>query len=299
MAIKPNNYNLLKEHNELFFELIKIPEQREISFKIDEVDGNKIGKPRFNNPEYSWPSDLLLRLKMHLETIFNFFETYSYWFDDTIKPLLVYDNNKITKKSIIYLLQSDIWETDEVYGNYLIEKSLSKYSISYFHIDRKIKTFVPNINSLTELEHWICIDAKKQIIDQFSFLWNYLQVEIEFCAKQDYFNIPGEFLTSDYIINQNRKIAQIINEYPEYALLNLGRIAELYLLQLLKLLIKPKDVNLAWKARNNGLLTNQQASIFESIRKEHNLLKHSLNYSINIAKLGHLWNNFTAITRNK
>ena len=295
MALKSIGADLLKEHNELYFELIKIPEDRELIFHIDNQNGNQFGKPRFKEPLYSWNTDLLNRLHNHLENIKAFFNTYSYWFDETIRPIITIDNQNINRKSLIFLLQEDIDKTDEVYADYFIEKSLSKYTISYYRRNQKRQIFEPKINSPADLEKWICLDARKQIIDQFTFLWSYLQTEIESCIKGDFTKLPDEFFTREYIIKQNNDISYILSQYPELAMLKLGRIAELYLMQILNIKNGHREANLAWLAKNEGLISHQQTILFDSIRKEYNALSHRLDYFVNKTKIERLWNNFSTI----
>ena len=230
MSLTFESESLLKEHNELFFELIKIPEEREITFHIDEDNGHHIGKPRFQPPLYTWPDDVFTRLTNHLLHIWNFFRTYSYWFDDMIKHVVNYDKQMIGRNSIIFLLQQDISEMDEIYGDYLIEKGLTDYSISYYRNNQKKQTFKPRVNSKEKVEEWICLDARRQVIDQFSFLWNYIQTEIEACSIEDNSRLPTHLLTHKYIQDQNNKISVVIEQYPELGLLKLGKIAELYLI---------------------------------------------------------------------
>ena len=110
---------------------------------------------------------------------------------------------------------------------------------------------------------------------------------------EDYFTLPTELLSKDYLINQINIFRDIIDKYPELALLNMGRIAELYLLQLLQLPNKPKDLNLAWEAHTNGFLTQQQVKLFESIRKENNALKHCLDYKLPKDKIVQFWKTFS------
>ena len=127
----------------------------------------------------------------------------------------------------------------------------------------------------------------------------YLQAEIEICIKEDFTSQQLELLTPEYIVKQNNKIVNIIEHYPELALLKLGKLAELFLLQALELKRKPEQTNLAWMAKNEGLLTNQEVKIFDSIRKENNALKHRVDYSVNKTKIDQLWKNFSSIIHDK
>ena len=139
MDIKLEGKTLLDNHNMLYEQLIKIPEKREIIY-IEEMEGGvKVGKPRFKNPKYQWSMSLLVDVRDQLQNIWNFFDRYSYWFDDTLIPLLNTDERRMSKKSIIFLLEEDVWRTDEVYGKYLIEESQNGIIISYSRRERKMK----------------------------------------------------------------------------------------------------------------------------------------------------------------
>jgi len=99
----------------------------------------KVGKPRFNDPKYQWSTSLLVDVRDHLQNIWNFFDRYSYWFDDTLIPLLNTDERRMSKKSIIFLLEDDMWCTDEVYGKYLIEENQDCITISYSRREKIMK----------------------------------------------------------------------------------------------------------------------------------------------------------------
>ena len=299
MSVKSIGEALLRDHNDLFFELIKIPEGRNMQFQIVEENGHQIGKPRFDPPVYSWPPDLLTRFRNHLQQIWYFFDSYAFWFDDTLVPLISFDERRINKYSMMFLLEQDVDQTDGIYGEYLIEKDASNYKICYFRKERKKQTFEPAITSHDALQTWICNNIRRQIIDQFTYLWNYIQDEIEVCMKEDYNKIPDKLLTLQYIKEQNNIISTIIEDYPELALLNLGRICELYLLHQLQLDKKSSELNLIWEAKNKDLLTNQQVRTFESIRKEYNALTHQLYYSINQENIAQLWKSFSTMITKK
>lgn len=295
MSLQSTGEDLLKEHNDLYFELIKIPEQRDLTFNITEENSQKIGRPRFQPPVYIWPDELHSRLVQHLKNLWNFFGTYSYWFDDIVKLIINFDENQIDNKSIIFLLQDDLPNVDELYSDYLIEKYLHRYTLSYFKHNLKIQSFQPKVNSDEEVDKWCCLDARKQIIDQFTFLWNYVQSEIENYLREDHYKLPNEILKLEYIDKQNKKIIEVLETYPELALLHLGKLAELYLIHILGFQKRPEQINLAWKAKNDGLLTNQQVKIFDSIRKEYNALKYQLDYAPDRRKIDLLWKNFSKL----
>ena len=123
MDLKAEGQNFLKIHEELYSELLKIPSERELSFKLVEKDGLTVGQPRFMPRYYEWPTELKIKLRDHLQEVWNFFDKYSHWVDDSIMSILSYSKRSTSKKSIMFLLERDVWETDEVYGDYLIEKS--------------------------------------------------------------------------------------------------------------------------------------------------------------------------------
>lgn len=138
MDIKSEGQALLENHKKLYEQLIEIPEKREMIY-IEEIEESvKVGKPRFKKPLYQWSKSLLVEVRDHLQDIRNFFDNYSYWFDDTLIPLLDTNERRVSKKSIIFLLEEDVWCTDEVYGKYLIEESQDGIIISYSRRKRKI-----------------------------------------------------------------------------------------------------------------------------------------------------------------
>ncbi len=153
MDIKSEGNSLLDNHKKLYDQLIEIPDKRDMMYLEEMEEGVKVGKPRFNNPKYQWTTSLLVRVRDHLQNIRNFFDKYSYWFDDTLIPLLNTDERRISKKSIIFLLEEDVWCTDEVYGKYLIEENQDCATISYSRRDRKIKKINMNTKDETEIKN--------------------------------------------------------------------------------------------------------------------------------------------------
>ena len=132
---------LLKQHQNLFSKLSEIPGTRDMTFRIDIIDGLKIGKPRFRKRYLLWSNELFAELRDHLEDTWTFFNTYSHWIDDTIMSILTYKNRRESRRSVIFLLESDVWETNEVFGDYLIEKGVQRTILSYYRFDKKFKTF--------------------------------------------------------------------------------------------------------------------------------------------------------------
>ncbi len=280
--IKQEGQSLLKHHAFLYEFLIKIPETREIIFIEDTENRKKIGKPRFKRSKYHWSVELLKFLRDHLQNIWNFLYKYSYWFDETIYPLIAYENRRISKKSIIFLLEEDVWSTDEVYGNYLIEKSKEETIISYFRRRKKIKQFkLPSTND-NEIKRWICNNAVKQIQDQFDFLWLKLKTEIETCIEETYHREPKLILTTEYLRDQLRRTKDISDDWSEAALLSLGRIIELWLLKLLGKEEKKiyHDEDIIRSAEIEGIINKHEVRLLNKIRREYNNLKHKLYYKI-------------------
>lgn len=79
--VKKEGDKILLEHRELKPILQAIPEQRQMQYREETRNGLIIGKPRFLPERYSWEPNLVTRLKNHLQNVWNYFETYSYWFD--------------------------------------------------------------------------------------------------------------------------------------------------------------------------------------------------------------------------
>lgn len=164
MDLKDDVTQILREHENLKNILTEIPRTRFLTYREDIEEGRIIGKPRFDPPIYIWEPELLGLLKNHLQRIWDFFARYSYWFDDGLKEMLLQDRRRLSKKSILFLLEKDVWETDEVYGAYLIEDFDDKTEFSYYRFYYSFKTFIfPKMDNLSR-EKWICNDVINQII---------------------------------------------------------------------------------------------------------------------------------------
>ena len=230
MDIKSEGKTLLDNHKKLYEQLIEIPEKREMIYIEEIKEGVKVGKPRFKNPKYQWFTSLLVDVRDHLQNIWNFFDRYSYWFDDTLIPLLNTDERRMSKKSIIFLVEEDVWCTDEVYGKYLIEENQDGITISYSRRERKMKQITLKSKDDSEIKDWICKDAVSQIKNQFEFLWGKLETEIQVCIDEIFHKQPKLTLKPNYLKNQLEKTITISEQWAEAGLLNLGRIIELWLL---------------------------------------------------------------------
>ncbi len=282
MDIKAEGDSLLENHKKLYEQLIEIPKNREMTYDEETKEGVKVGKPRFKNPKYQWSKNLWVNLRDHLQNIWNFFNKYSYWFDNTLIPLLDTNERRVSKKSIIFLLEEDVWSTDEVYGKYLIDESQDGISISYSRRDRKIKQITFKTKDDSEIKEWICKDAIQQIQTQFVFLWNKLETEIQTCIEEIFHKPPKFSLEPDYLKEQLDKTIKISEQWAEAGLLNLGRIVEHWLLNKLGIKSAPFYSDLIRDAEIAGLIDKNEVKLLRNIRSNYNGLKHKTYYKIDI-----------------
>ena len=282
MNIKSEGETLLKSHKQLYKQLIEIPENREMTYVEEIKEGVKIGKPRFKNPKYQWSKNLLVDLRDHLQNIWNFFDKYSYWFDDTLIPLLDTNERRVSKKSIIFLLEEDVWSTDEVYGDYLIEENQDGVSISYSRRDRKLQQRTLKTREKSDIKEWICKDAIRQIQTQFEFLWNKLENEIQASIEEIFHKPPKYTLEPDYLKEQLDKTIEITEQWAEAGLLYLGRIVEHWLLNKLGMKRAPFYSDLIRDAEIAGLIDKNEVKLLRNIRTNYNDLKHKTYYKIDI-----------------
>ncbi len=152
--------------------------------------------------------------------------------------------------------------------------------ISYFRRDRKLGSKELNTIDDNDIEQWICIDAIRQIKDQFDFLWNVLNNEVQTVAEEDFQKTPKISLSIDYLKQQFEKVKESVDNWPESALLNLGRVIEIWLLIELNCSNSRGFWFLIRQAYVQGLIDKSQASLLENIRREYNKLKHHHQYTI-------------------
>ncbi|TET06270.1 MAG: hypothetical protein E3J83_06190 [Candidatus Atribacteria bacterium] len=272
---------MIERHNNLYKELIQIPEKRKMIYR-EEIDNNKlIVKPRFKEKEYNWPKQLLIDLRDHLQELWNYYELYSYWLDSSLMLLLDYRTRKTSKKSVLFLLEMDVWQTDEVYGDYLIEKESDKTNISYTRFGQKYKEKSLNTMDDRKIEDWICNDAVIQIQMQFKHLWEKLKKELEVCTEEKFRKQPKITLSLDYLEDQVEKIKNVLDLWPESALLNLGRILEIWLLIELKIKTNYGLSFLIKEAEIRNLIDKHQFKLLINIKNHYNDLKHQINYRVN------------------
>jgi len=281
MGIHSEGKRLIERHNNLYKELIQIPEKRKMIYR-EEIDNNKlIVKPRFKEKEYNWPKQLLIDLRDHLQELWNYYELYSYWLDSSLMLLLDYRTRKTSKKSVLFLLEMDVWQTDEVYGDYLIEKESDKTNISYTRFGQKYKEKSLNTMDDRKIEDWICNDAVIQIQMQFKHLWEKLKKELEVCTEEKFRKQPKITLSLDYLEDQVEKIKNVLDLWPESALLNLGRILEIWLLIELKIKTNYGLSFLIKEAEIRNLIDKHQFKLLINIKNHYNDLKHQINYRVN------------------
>lgn len=286
MTIQKEGTQLLVHHEKLKIKLLKIPLNREITFQEGWKTEKRIGRPRFNPPLYQWDQALLKDLRDHLQDIWNFFENHSYWFDETIFPLIAFQERRDSKKSIIFLLTHDVWNTDEIYGDYLIEKLNGAYSVSYYRREKKIRTFSPDVKTKEELKEWICTDARQQISRQFTYLWENLETEISVCMSEKYVRLPSTLPSPSSIEAQLNTCHKVLRISAESAMLSLGRLAEHWLLIMLGKSNKEPFEGLIRQAENEDILKEKaQFRLFRSIQKNYNAVKHQLGFQISTNKV--------------
>lgn len=286
---------LLEKHIELGKKLFLIPEKREMIYREEYDNNTLIGKPRFKEKEFNWPKKLLLDLRNHLQELWNYFELYSYWLDSSLLLLLDSRSRKASKKSILFLLEMDMWQTDEVYGDFLIEKDNHKTKISYTRFGQKFSEKNIDVIDNQEIEKWICKDAIIQIQNQFTHLWEKLRKEVELCMEEKFRKTPKITLSLKYLNEQVDKINKEIDSWLESALLNLGRVMEIWLVIELKI---NKNYGLDFlikEAEVRNLIDKHQLQLLMNIKKHYNDLKHQTTYKADKKVVKTLFNDFISI----
>ncbi len=280
MNIQEEGKKLLKSHTDLYKKLIQIPTQRELEYREDVENGNLIGKPRFKQKEYEWPSELLKDLHNHLQNIHVYFEKYYFWYDDILIPLIDKRFRRTSKKSIIFLLEKDLYATDEIYGDYMIEKGNNETKLSYYRRNKKIRQFKIQTVDPDVIKNWICKDAIIQIKEQFKFLWNRLETEITVCIEEQYHKKPETKISLQYLKEQVHKVIEFLEDWPEAALLNIGRIIEIWLKHELDYRTLEKYDDFIRLAEVDGIISKKERKLLSKIRKNYNDLKHNLYYKV-------------------
>lgn len=295
LDIKSEGKKLLIKHSKLYKKLEFIPNEREIEFREEFIDGKWFGKPRFIRPKYQWDELLFTELRNYLQEIWIFFEKYNYWLDETILPLIEANSRRTSSKSIIFLLENDVWNTSEVYGRYLIEKGTKKTVISYYRFDTTINKNTLDINDENQIKKWVCNDAKEQIKLQFFSLWSRLENEIKVCIAEEYSKKPRIYLTDENLKKQYEMVKNDLKSLPEASLLCLGRFCELWLLILLNQKHKKYQENLIDQAHKEHKINMNQVRLLYKIKRNYNHLKHKLYYQIDIGLINELVSQFSEL----
>jgi len=289
--------NLLLKHRELGKKLRQIPQQRKMNVNISTRDGLSIAKPRFNKRKYSWDASLLENLLNHLQEIWNFLQNYYYYFDEKVISFIHKDYRRSSKDSITFLLERDVWETDEVYGDYLVERKRDKIIVSYYRREERRKTFELSIMPDEELKKWIMEDAKNQIISAFNYKWGLLETEIDTCANGLHIREVSEPITDEELLYQASKIKELLKVDIIAAMLSLGRIAELWCVLLLNQKEKEIKQNLIQDLKEAKKIDEHQARLLNQIRIKYNSIKHKSDFRLKEEEVVSLYNAFCDLLR--
>lgn len=270
--------------------LEKIINSRQMKFSKIKKENVMIGKPRFIDPKYNWQSDSYLEVKTHFKQIKTYFETHNFETDPIIHDYISYEGKK-DKKSIIFLIESDVWATDEVYGDYLIDSTENEI----YHYRRGEKRTKLNYDG-SNMTEFIIHDARNQIIQQLKFLWNTLLVEIEICMSGDHLEMFGSPQTDDEIASKIVKLKDIISIDPEVALLQLGRLEEHWC----ALQANKNKINYLYDLINEFFaqdkINNYQKQVLHRIRSAYNLIKHDRRGRTSIEQVNYFYDEFSKIT---
>ncbi len=293
---------LLKEHKYLEENLKDIPFQRKMTCQLIEKDGKIIGKPRFQPPVFKWDQQTYSRFVSYLRDARKFLDQRHYWYDNTIKDSLKADRGRDSKKSVIFLLERDVWCTDEVYGDYLIEYEEEYTIISYFRRNERRRTFRVKLRDTKELQEWLMDDARRQISRQFQFLWDAIRLDLETCEElEPQKTNTKEFITQE-LYNQFLSAKEEFDKNPILGFLGIGRIAELWVRERLPREQRDsRNRSPRREALNLGLISKDQYKLLNEIATNYNQLKHRLDFNPelprNKKKLKRLILNFSKILK--
>lgn len=284
-----------KESLQLKKNLREIPAQRNIICRIEEfrdIDSKFIYKPRFDSQFKLIDKSLKYNFNKLLADINYYLKEYSL---DEFKNLKqIFKGDLYNKKSIIFLLENDVWATDEVYGDYLVEKFKDHYKIFYYRWERKIKQ-LENQDLMADITKYTMKDAIIQIQTQCDKLWECLEVEIE-KSLQNYESLKNRYagfknnITLEEMLKEGKKCLNI-NIF--LSVFYIGYVLEHSLrLKLNKL----KDhVGLGWLiylSKRKNILTKSEAKICNQIKDAYNKTKHKMDYRIKPERLSRLYDKF-------
>lgn len=146
--------------------LREIPEQRNLDCTFERIQLNSpawIYKPRIKPKNELIPQEIKQEFVQLIDDINLHLKKCSP--DGFANLIKIIDLSGENKKSIIYLLENDVYNTDEVYGDYLVEKLQYYYEINYFRWNEK-KQQLSNQNLSIDLERFVMNDVTLQIQSQ-------------------------------------------------------------------------------------------------------------------------------------
>ena len=267
---------------------------RKLIYRETNFNGEKIGKPRFDPPKARLPMKLDQELFNFLSKLKLYFQYCNYEFGILIKVLLDTKQSRESKLSPIFLIENDVWCTDNVYGDYLI---VNENDISVFYYRRKQKRKEVSVNK-KDLKGSIISNTKKQMVTQFNYIWNYLRNEIELAGEKK--NFSSIFTTKNNLIKQFKLVEPIFEFNINLGLLYLGQSLEMMLKKIDK---KSKNTvpvhKLIEKQFNEGNLTKAEYNTLNQIRKNYNKAKHDTNFEIDKELVINLKNKFKLILSDK
>jgi len=186
-------------------QLRKIPEQRELICPIKEINKEPliyIYKLRFKPKEKPIPQKLKKKFNQVIDDTNFYLKKYSPENFANLSDIIDITSNN--KKSILFLLEKDVYQTDEVYGEYLVEKHTDHYEI-YYHRWKEKKKKLQDQEFTTDLKRFINQDAILQIQTRLDQLWDTLEYEIERC-KNHYLSLKN--VQNEERINQIKKLLE-------------------------------------------------------------------------------------------
>ena len=289
MKMTVTGKRILDKHKKLGDKLVLTPESREINFYSESKNGVKFGKPRFSPAFQSLKPALLRELMQHLQSICSLFDNNEYYYDDLI-AFLIQKQSFSEKGSIAFLLQHDVWETDEVYGLYLIDIREESTEISYYRRKTKYQPTTIRQTGKEEIEEYILNDAIKQIKRQFSYYWSSLEERIVDYISQielrESFPKTNEPLTTNIelkIMDELKTCYTLFSHYPEIVFPTVGRIAEyILLIKLGKKNRRQVQKEYGWKslaqtAFDEKVINQSDLNSYSKIFKVYNDFKHDIS----------------------
>lgn len=278
--------------------LREIPSQRKINCRIEQFQGEDskfIYKPRFYPQIKLIDTSIKLDFIKLLEDINNYLKEYS---PDNFKNIKqIFKGDLYYKKSIIFLLENDVWATDEIYGDYLVEVFEYHYEIFYYRWNRKINQ-LDDQDILIQIDEFIMSDAIYQIQTQFDKLWELLEIEIEkslknFESLKDRYAGFKKNITLEDMLGEGKKSLNI-NQF--LSIFYLGYVLEHSIR--LKLNKMKEKVGLRWLiylCKRNSIFIKSEAKICNKIKEIYNKTKHEVDYRVQPEILKQLYEEFNPI----